>query len=105
MFMSPHRQEDRCQQQDNRVHQSFIVNENLCGEKKKDQQKSQSCNESQDGEEEAYRRSMVHQEGTQSPGEPQTQQDVKDIAPYGVGHSHVSHAWQGATQAKSKITV
>lgn len=34
--MSPHRQEDGCQQQDNRVHQSFIVNENLCGEEKKD---------------------------------------------------------------------
>lgn len=35
MFVCPHRQEDRCQQQDNRVHQSFIVNKNLCGEKKK----------------------------------------------------------------------
>lgn len=42
---------------------------------------------------ETYRGTVVHQEGTQSPGEAQTQQDVKDVAPYGVGHSHVSHAW------------
>lgn len=34
MFTSPHRQEDRSQQQDNRVDQSFVVNENLYGEKK-----------------------------------------------------------------------
>lgn len=47
---------------------------------------------------------MVNQEGAQSPGEPQTQQDVKDVAPYGVGHSHVSHAWRGARQAESKVT-
>lgn len=102
MLASAHRQEDRCQQQDDRVHQSFIVNENLRGEKKAVD--VEAGKKTEDGEEAAYRRSVVHQEGTQSPGEAQTQQDVKDIAPYGVGHSHVSHAWGGARQAESKIT-
>lgn len=37
---------------------------------------------------------MVHQKGTQSPGEAQPQQDVKDIAAYRVGHRHVPHAWE-----------
>lgn len=72
-----------------------------CAGRKKKQ--SQPCNQTQDGEEVAYRRSVVHQKGTQSPGEPQTQQDVKDIAPNRVGHSHVPHAWRGARQAESKI--
>lgn len=42
----------------------------------------------------AYYRSVVHHKGPQSPGETQTQQDVKDVAAYRVRHCHVPHAWK-----------
>lgn len=51
----------------------------------------------------AYWWSVVHHQRTQSPGEAQTQQDVKDIAAYGVRHRHVPHAWgERATEKRLK---
>lgn len=43
---------------------------------------------------ETYWWSVFNNEGPQGPGETQTQQDVEDVAAYGVGHRHVSHTWR-----------
>lgn len=39
-----------------------------------------------------YIGSVIHSQGLQGPGEPKANEDVKNIAPDGVGHGHVPHA-------------
>lgn len=46
---------------------------------------------------------MFNNEGPQGPGETQTQQDVKDVAAYGVGHRHVSHTWRKTGDVSFRI--
>lgn len=98
--MFPHRQKHRRQQQDDRIHQSFIIDKHLCAGRKEADVTTKNKMISDKRKrlvryEDAYWWSVVHHEGPQSPGEPQTQQDVKDIAAYGVRHGHVPHAWRG----------
>lgn len=44
------------------------------------------------GENSTYIGSVIHSQGLQCPGETEPNEDVKNIAPDGVGHGHVPHA-------------
>lgn len=39
-----------------------------------------------------YVGAVIHSQGLQGPGQTEADEDVKDIAPDGVGHGHVPHA-------------